>query len=79
MINTSSISCTLDGAVSAVLNNPGRTNEELSEISGMDRRVLARLLPEAAEEDGARIVRGSPRYSATAKSKRPAITWWPSV
>lgn len=60
-------------AIAAVKQFPGRTSQELCELTGLDRYMLARRLPECITANGVRkgIQR---RCSVTGKT---ALTWWP--
>lgn len=58
--------------VAAVLSYPGSTSRELHEITGLDRHVLARRLPEL--ERKGKITRGEQRVCKYGKG--PAVTWW---
>lgn len=61
--------------VDIVQQNPGHTCAELAQISGEDRFMLARRLPDAANLKTPKLYRGAPRpCSVTGNS---AITWWP--
>lgn len=58
--------------VAAVLAYPGSTSRELHEITGIDRHVLARRLPEL--ERRGMIKRGVSRICKYGIG--PAVTWW---
>ena len=61
--------------VAAVSAFPGRTSQELAELTHHDRYMLARRLPEAAKEN--RVHRGPiKRCSITNKL---ALTWFPGA
>jgi CRP-like cAMP-binding protein len=59
----------------AVLRNPGRTSQELCEITGIDRYELARRLPELREEG---LIRNGEALRECRVTGRPAMTWWPT-
>lgn len=60
-------------AIAAVAAFAGRTSQELAELTGHDRYMLARRLPEA--EKARRVHRGPmKRCSVTRKT---ALTWFP--
>ncbi|HDS1582172.1 TPA: winged helix-turn-helix domain-containing protein [Stenotrophomonas maltophilia] len=57
----------------AVIRHPGHSSLHLATLTGLDRHMLGRRLPELAREG--RIWRGpSAPYASTG---RPACTWWP--
>jgi len=62
-----------DRAARAVLAHPGLTSMELAKLTGQDRYMLARRLPELLG-DG-RAWRGPKKPCAV--SGRSACTWWP--
>ncbi len=73
------ISASAIDAIEAVKIFPGRTNAELAGESGIDRRLLARLLPTAADKDNPLIIRGEARYSPSIPDARKCTTWWPAA
>lgn len=58
-------------AIVAVRQNPGLTSAELAGVTGLDRFMLARRLPEALAEG--LVFRGEPRKCGV--SGRRACTW----
>lgn len=58
-------------ALDAVRRHPGRTSQELAELTGLDRYMLARRLPELRED---LLVRNGP-IRPCGITRRPAITW----
>jgi len=58
---------------SAVRRHPGLTSMKLAEVTGLDRYMLARRLPELAKEG--RVWRG-PKVLCPI-SETSACTWWP--
>lgn len=52
---------------------PGYTSRELAELTGVDRYLIARRLPEC--ETAGLVQRGGRRYLTD--TGRPAVTWWP--
>lgn len=59
----------------AVRLHPGHTSQELAQLTGLDRYMLARRLPECVT--AGRVTKGSTqRCSVTG---RLALTWWPVV
>lgn len=57
----------------AVIRHPGNSSLHLSMLTGLDRHMLGRRLPELAREG--RIWRGPTAPCAT--TGKPACTWWP--
>lgn len=57
----------------AVTRYPGHSSLHLSLLTGLDRHMLGRRLPELAREG--RIWRGPTAPCAT--TGKPACTWWP--
>ena len=57
----------------AVKRHPGQSSLRLAELTGLDRHMLARRLPELAREG--RIWRGPSAPCGT--TDKPACTWWP--
>lgn len=57
----------------AVMRHPGQSSLHLSTLTGLDRHMLGRRLPELAREG--RIWRGPTARCAT--TGKPACTWWP--
>ncbi|HHA2975912.1 winged helix-turn-helix domain-containing protein [Stenotrophomonas geniculata] len=57
----------------AVTRHPGHSSLHLSMLTGLDRHMLGRRLPELAREG--RIWRGPTAPCAT--TGKPACTWWP--
>ena len=57
----------------AVARHPGHSSLHLSTLTGLDRHMLGRRLPELAREG--RIWRGPSAPCAT--TGKPACTWWP--
>ncbi|ACF52217.1 hypothetical protein [Stenotrophomonas maltophilia] len=57
----------------AVARYPGHSSLHLSTLTGLDRHMLGRRLPELAREG--RIWRGPSAPCAT--TGKPACTWWP--
>ncbi|WP_414486207.1 winged helix-turn-helix domain-containing protein [Stenotrophomonas maltophilia] len=57
----------------AVIRHPGHSSLHLSTLTGLDRHMLGRRLPELAREG--RIWRGPSAPCAT--TGKPACTWWP--
>ena len=57
-------------AADAVRKHPGRTSQELAHLTGIDRYVLARRLPECT------AVRKGVAVECTV-TRRQALTWWP--
>jgi len=57
----------------AVIRHPGHSSLHLSVLTGLDRHMLGRRLPELAREG--RIWRGPTAPCAT--TGKPACTWWP--
>ena len=62
-------------AITAVRDHPGNTSMELSELTGLDRYMLARRLPDA--ETAGAIRRGEQRVCQV--SNRRALTWYPTA
>lgn len=60
-------------AAAAVKRNPGMTSMELSQLTGLDRHMLGRRLPELLG-DG-RAWRGPKKRCSV--SQCSACTWWP--
>lgn len=60
-------------AAAAVKRHPGQSSLHLSTLTGLDRHMLGRRLPELAREG--RIWRGPNAPCAT--TGKPACTWWP--
>ena len=60
-------------AAVAVQRHPGQSSLHLSTLTGLDRHMLGRRLPELAREG--RIWRGPSAPCAT--TGKPACTWWP--
>lgn len=60
-------------ALSAVARHPGRTSAELSELTTVDRYVLARRLPELRAESR---VRNGESLGYCSVTGRQALTWW---
>lgn len=70
----------VDQVVALVKAHPGCTSAELARISGLDRPMIARRLPDAAQPDG-KLTRGdgkdgrpSPRVCSVTGSL--CCTWW---
>ncbi len=59
-------------AEAAVIRHPGQSSLHLSTLTGLDRHMLGRSLPELAREG--RIWRGPSAPCAT--TGKPACTWW---
>lgn len=57
----------------AVIRHPGHSSLHLATLTGLDRHMLGRRLPELAREG--RIWRGPSAPCAT--TGKPACTWWP--
>lgn len=55
-----------------VLRYPGKTSLELADISGMDRYIVARRLPQL--EHGGMVRKGEIRQCTV--GHRNAVTWW---
>lgn len=58
----------------AVRAHPGRTSQELAQITGLDRYMLARRLPEC-------VTAGTVKKGALIEcivTRRKAIAWWPA-
>lgn len=60
-------------AIAAVRAYPGRTSQELCEVTGIDRYTLARRLPDAVTAGAIR--KGIQR--ACSVTGKTALTWWP--
>ncbi|HID8537167.1 winged helix-turn-helix domain-containing protein [Stenotrophomonas riyadhensis] len=60
-------------AAVAVQRHPGQSSLHLAALTGLDRHMLGRRLPELAREG--RIWRGPTAPCAT--TGKPACTWWP--
>lgn len=60
-------------AIAAVRAYPGLTSQELSELTGLERYMLARRLPEAVTAGAIR--KGEQRTCSV--TGRLALTWWP--
>lgn len=60
-------------AAVAVQRHPGHSSLHLSVLTGLDRHMLGRRLPELARQG--RIWRGPSAPCAT--TGKPACTWWP--
>ncbi len=60
-------------AEAAVIRHPGHSSLHLSTLTGLDRHMLGRRLPELAREG--RIWRGPTAPCGT--SHKRACTWWP--
>ncbi len=60
-------------AEAAVRLHPGHSSLHLATLTGLDRHMLGRRLPELARQG--RIWRGPSAPCATAG--KPACTWWP--
>lgn len=60
-------------AAVAVERHPGQSSLHLSVLTGLDRHMLGRRLPELARQG--RIWRGPSAPCAT--TGKPACTWWP--
>ncbi|MEM0953322.1 MAG: MarR family transcriptional regulator [Pseudomonadota bacterium] len=60
-----------------VRKHPGQTSAELAAMTGLDRMMIARRLPEAAAlKKGPTVFKGATRKCN--HSGRPnSITWWP--
>ena len=56
----------------AVHRHPGHTSQELAELTGLDRYMLARRLPEC--ETGGTVRRGEPKHCTV--TNRLTLTWW---
>lgn len=61
--------------IAIVREYPGRTNAELSTITGVNRMMLARRMPEMAQRAKPKIFKGAAR--ACELTGKNAITWWP--
>lgn len=61
--------------IAAVRTYPGRTSQELAELTQIDRYTLARRLPECVTAGAVR--KGEQR--ACAVTGRLALMWWPTV
>lgn len=61
----------IDFVVGLVKGNQGKTSRELADISGADRYMIARRLPEA---EGIHLKKGDMRTCSIAGRK--AVTWW---
>lgn len=59
--------------IAAVRKHPGRTSMELARLTGLDRYLLARRLPEAATAGA--VAKGQQRVCSV--SDRLALTWLP--
>ena len=59
----------------AVLKNSGKTSQELSEITGIDRYELARRLPELRAQG---LIRNGAETKICNITGRPAMTWEPT-
>jgi len=59
-------------AAEAVRTYPGQTSQELADLTGLDRYMLARRLPEV---EGSLVSKGDTRRCQV--SGRTATTWWP--
>lgn len=59
--------------IAAVRQWPGRTSQELAELSGLDRYMLARRLPEC--ETAGAVKRGV--VIECTVTRRKALSWWP--
>lgn len=57
----------------AVVLHPGQSSLHLATLTGLDRHMLGRRLPELAREG--RIWRGPTAHCGT--TGKPACTWWP--
>lgn len=57
----------------AVIRHTGQSSLHLSTLTGLDRHMLGRRLPELAREG--RIWRG--RSAPCATTGKPTCTWWP--
>lgn len=61
--------------IAAVRAYPGRTSQELAELTQIDRYTLARRLPECVTAGAVR--KGEQRPCGV--TDRLALTWWPTV
>lgn len=62
-------------AVEIVRSKPGHTSNELADLCGLDRYMLARRLPEC--ESAGAVHKGAPRVCKI--SGRKAVTWHPGM
>jgi len=65
--------CQQELVIRLVEHLPGRTSRELADLTGCDRYIIARRLPEC--ETAGKVRRG--RQRPTAGGGRSAVTWWP--
>jgi len=66
---------TTSRATEIVKDHPGHTCGELAQITGEQRTMLARRLPDAANLKKPKLFKGAPR--ACGESGKSAFTWWP--
>jgi hypothetical protein len=62
-----------DQTIAAVRKYPGRTSQELANLTGLDRYMLARRLPECVT---AGAIKKGALIECTVTRKK-AIAWWP--
>jgi hypothetical protein len=58
----------------AITSHPGHTSQELCELTGLDRYMLARRLPELRAAGKAR----TDGHRTCSVTRRNAMTWWPT-